>query len=95
MVVIDKFSRYPEVEIVKSTAAKLVLPCIDKIFATHGFPESLKTDGGPPFNGNDSHSFQTYMKWAGVKHKKVSPEDPEANGLAENFMKNLKKKCGT
>ena len=42
-------------------------------------------------NGDDSHSFQTYLKWAGVKHKKVSAEDPELNRLAENFMKNLKK----
>ena len=91
LVVIDEYTRYPEVEIVKSTAAKHVLPSMDRIFATHGFPETLKTDGGPPFNGNESHSFQQYMKWAGVKHILVSPEDPEANGLAENFMKNLKK----
>ena len=91
LVVIDEYSRYPEVEVVKSTASQNVLPSIDRIFSTHGFPETFKTDGGPPFNGNDSHSFQTYLKWAGVKHKKVSAEDPEANGLAENFMKNLKK----
>ena len=26
-----------------------------------------------------------------MKHKKVRAEDPEANRLAENFMKNLKK----
>ena len=88
---VDEYSRYPEVEIVKSTASKNVLPSIDRIFSTHGFPETFKTDGGPPFNGDDSHSFQTYLKWAGVKHKKVSAEDPEAKGLAENFMKNLKK----
>ena len=31
------------------------------------------------------------MKWAGVKTIVVSPEDPEANGLAENFKKPLSK----
>ena len=31
------------------------------------------------------------MKWAGVESRRVAPEDPEANGLAENFMKNVKK----
>ena len=31
------------------------------------------------------------MKWAGVKTIVVSPDDPEANGLAENFMKPLSK----
>ena len=31
------------------------------------------------------------MKWAGVDSRRVAPEDPEANGLAENFMKVIKK----
>lgn len=84
LVIIDEYSRYPEVEIVSGTSAAAVLPHLDRVFATHGFPETAKTDGGPPFNG---HEFEMYMKWTGVKHRKVSPDDPEANGLAENFMK--------
>ena len=88
---IDKYSRYPEVEIVSGTSAKAVVPHIDKIFATHGFPDKVQTDGGPPFNGSGSHLYYQYMKWAGVESKPVSPEDPEANGLAESFMKSLKK----
>ena len=91
LVIIDEYSRYPEVEIVNSTSATAVIPHVDRVFATHGFPERVKTDGGPPFNGTDSHDFKMYMKWAGVKHTVVSPEDPEANGLAENFMKMVKK----
>ena len=39
LVVIDAYSRYPEVEIFKSTAAKEVLPAMERIFATHGLPE--------------------------------------------------------
>ena len=31
------------------------------------------------------------MKWAGIKHILVSPEDPESYSLAENFMKVVKK----
>ena len=91
LVMIDKYSRYPEVEIVSGTSAKAVVPHIDKIFATHGFPDKVQTDGGPPFNGSGSHLYYQYMKWAGVESKPVSQEDPEANGLAENFMKSLKK----
>ena len=53
-----------------------------------GFSDSVKTDRGPLFNGSDSHEYQMYMKWAGVKTI-VVPEDPEANGLAENIMKPL------
>ena len=91
LVAIDEYSRYPEVEIVKSTSAQAMLPHLDKIFATHGFPDVIKTDGGPPFNGSNSHDFAKYLRWAGVRHKVVSPDDPEANGLVENFMKNLSK----
>ena len=53
LVMIDKYSRYPTVDFVNSTAAKAVIPHIDTSFSTHGFPETVKTDGGPPFNGTD------------------------------------------
>ena len=89
LVMIDEYTRYPEVEFSTSTSARAVIPHIDRVFSTHGFPDSVKTDGGPPFNGTDSHKYQMYMKWAGVKTIVVSPDDPEANGLAENFMKPL------
>lgn len=91
LVVIDKYTRYPEVEIVSGTSANAVVPHMDKIFATHGFPDKIQSDGGPPFNGSGSHLYYQYMKWAGVESRTVAPEDPEANGLAENFMKSLKK----
>ena len=50
LVVIDEYSRFPVVELVKSTSARSVIPVLDKIFATHGFPETLKTDNGPPLS---------------------------------------------
>ena len=50
LVMIDEYTRYPEVEFVHSTSAEAVIPHIDKVFSTHGFPEQVKTDGGPPFN---------------------------------------------
>merc|ERR1712008_276059 len=88
---IDEYSRWPEVEFVRSTSATAVVPHIDKVFATHGFPEKAKSDGGPPFNGSDTHAYRQYMKWAGVETVVATPDDPEANGLAENFMKSIKK----
>jgi len=91
LLMIDEYSRYPVVEFVRSTSADAVVPHIDKVFSTHGFPDRVKTDGGPPFNGTGSHGYYQYMKWAGVESRCVTPEDPEANGLAENFMKNVKK----
>ena len=92
LVVIDELSRYPEVAVVNGTSAHANIPALDNIFARHGFCSRLKTDGGPPFNGNENHSLQQYFQWAGIKHKTtVSAEDPEANGLAESFMKHCVK----
>ena len=48
LVVIDEYSRFPEVEIVKSTSATSVIPKLDFIFARQGIPDELKTDNAPP-----------------------------------------------
>ena len=88
LVVINDYSRYPKVEITGNTGGKATIPLIDKTFTTHGIPEVVKTDGGPPFNG---HEFAAYARWAGFIHQEMTPEDPEANGLVENFMKSVKK----
>jgi hypothetical protein len=88
MVVRDEMSRFPLVEEVKKTAAEHVCPALDKIFSLLGIPSQLKTDNGPPFNGHKFNNFCTHM---GIKHRKVTPEHPEANGGAERFMPSLAK----
>ena len=87
-VVIDAYSRFPEVEVVHSTAAKTTLPKLDRIFATHGIPSVLKSDNGPPFFGED---FKAYMKENGIAHQRITPLWPQANSEVENFMKPLTK----
>ena len=92
-VLIDQYSRYPIVEFTTSTLAKYLVPTIDKVLATQGFPDTVKTDRRPPFNGNGSHQYQMYMKWTGVKTKVVTSEDPEVNRITEIFLKVLTKIC--
>ena len=50
LVVIDDYSRFPEVDIVHSTSAKTVIPKLDRIFAAYGVPQVVKSDNGPPFS---------------------------------------------
>ena len=88
LVVIDAYSRFPEVEIVHSTAGRGTLQKLDRIFATHGIPTILKSDNGPPFFGEE---FRAHMEENGIKHQKVTPLWPQANGEAESFMKPLTK----
>ena len=47
-VVIDAYSRFPEVDIVHSTSSSAIIPKLDWIFATHGIPTVIGRDNGPP-----------------------------------------------
>ena len=83
---IDQFSKYPEVDIVTSTSFKKLRPVLDRIFATHGIPENMTTDNGPPYF---SHDLKEYAKHMGFNLTPVTPEDPQSNGFAENFVKSI------
>ena len=87
-VVIDEYSRYPEVEIVRSTSANTVIPKLDRILSTHGIPAEIKSDNGPPFQ---SHSFAQFAQHIGFHHRKITPEWPQANSESERFMRTIQK----
>ena len=87
-VVIDEYSRYPEVEIVRSTSANTVIPKLDRILSTHGIPTEIKTDNGPPFQ---SHTFAQSAQYMGFHHRKINPAWPKANSESERFIRTLNK----
>lgn len=88
LVVMDDYSRFPEVEIVSSTSAQQVIPKLDRIFSSFGVPDIVRTDNGPPFNSREFADFADYL---GFKHRRVTPRWPQANGEVERFMRTLKK----
>ena len=88
LVVIDDYSRYPEVEVISSTSSRAVLPKLNQIFSRQGIPTTVRTDNGPPFNSQD---FKDFAQQLGFKHRKVMPLWPEANGEVERFMRSLNK----
>ena len=88
LVVMDDYSRFPEVEIVGSTSAKTVIPKLDLIFTHQGIPVVVKSDNGPPFNSDDFRNFAHHL---GFTHRKVTPLWPQANGEVEHFMGPLMK----
>ena len=92
LLLIDELTRFPEVAVVNSTSADANIEALDSIFTRHGYPDSIKTDNSPPFNGTGSHLLKQYFLWAGIDHNPTtSADDPEANGLAEAAMKHCKK----
>ena len=57
MVLMDEYSRFPFVDIVCKTSADAVIPVVDKAFSLFAYPEVLKTDSGPPFQGAEWGKF--------------------------------------
>ena len=92
LVAIDAYSRYPEVEIVRSTAASSTIPNLEKIFSTHGIPYKVISDNGPPFNGQE---ITRYMEIQGIEYVTTTPLWPQGNSEAESFMKPLLKSIQT
>ena len=88
LVVIDEYSRFPEIDITTSTSAKATLPKLDRILSSFGIPISIKTDNGPPFT---SKTFNDYCRLMVIKHQLITPRHPRANGLVENFNRMVKK----
>lgn len=88
LVITDDYSRYPVVEIVPSTSASIVIPRLEKVFALFSYPDVIRTDNGPPFQGK---AWADFMECIGCAHRKVTPLWPQANGLVEAFNKPLMK----
>ena len=87
-VIIDEYSRYPIVELIRSVSANTVIPVLDKVLSQFGYPQTIKTDNGSPFN---SYKFEQYAKNGGFRHRKITPRWPRANSQAESFNKPLMK----
>ena len=85
LVIIDEYSRYPEVEFVRSTSAQAVIPHLDRIFSTHGFPEMAKTDGGPPFNG---HGLSSIHAMGGHTQRCSEPRGPRSQRTSRELHEN-------
>ena len=87
-VMVDEYSRYPIVEIVKSVSAKSTIPILDKVISTFGLPRIVKSDNGSPFQ---SYEFKQFAENMGFIHRRITPRWPRANSQAESFNKPLMK----
>ena len=92
LVAVDRYSRFPEVEIVHSTRASTVIPKLDKMFSVHGIPDTIISDNGPPFNGDD---YARYLKAIGIQAKFSTPYWPQGNATVQRFMRPLGKALKT
>lgn len=89
LVVVDYYSRYFEVDILKSTTTDKVVKSLEKIFLTHGLPVSITTDNGPQFRSSE---FREYLVNQGIGHRRVTPLWPQANGEVERQNRTILKR---
>ena len=86
--IIDQYSKYPIVEVCKSTSWEDMEPMLKNDITTMGTMDKLISNGGPPYN---SEKFKKFAKKHGFVHHICTPENPEANGFVEIFQKVLVK----
>ena len=84
----DQYSKFPVVTVHQATSWESLKPALDETFACHGIPEVVTSDGGPPYGGRE---MEEYCQRMGFRHRITTPEDAQANGFAEAFVKVLVK----
>ena len=82
LVTVDRYSNYMFVNRIKEFAAKNILDILQTIFMDYGYPESIRSDGGPQFRG----PFTRFCAENNIEHELVTL----SNGLAENAVKGAK-----
>ncbi len=88
VVLTDYYSRWPEVKILKSVTSKSILDWLLSVFATHGFPNEIKSDNASYFV---SAEFKDTLASWGIEHRTVTEYWPQANGQVERFNQVLEK----
>ncbi|GFY75420.1 integrase catalytic domain-containing protein [Trichonephila inaurata madagascariensis] len=84
---IDYLSKYVELKPLNSATAQSVVTVMKSIYATHGIPEELVSDGGPPYNSNLMMNF--FREWR-IKHHVTPPHFPRENGQIERAVQTVK-----
>ena len=88
LVVVDYYSRWAEVKVVKSTTTTVVIRSLKAMFSTHGIPLSITSDNGPQFV---SKEYRDFLEENGISSRHVTPYWPAANGEVERHNRTLLK----
>ena len=87
LLVVDYFSRYPEISKLSTTTSQGIINALRPIFARHGVPEILRSDNGPQYASQEMTEFSVAY---GFQQITSSPHYPKSNGLAERTVQTIK-----
>ena len=87
MIIIDYYTKWLEAIPCKAVDADTTAKLFHMhIVARYGVPAEVITDNGSAF----SEVFTAFCNKKGIKHRKITPDVPRSNGLAENAVKTVK-----
>ncbi|XP_036335034.1 uncharacterized protein K02A2.6-like [Rhagoletis pomonella] len=86
-IVVDSFSKWLEVFLVKSTSSQSAIKPLRSLFATHGLPDEIVSDNGTAFTSDE---FKTFMQDNLIRHIRCAPFHPSSNGQAERMVQTTK-----
>ena len=87
VLVVDYFSRYCEIGVLRKSTSQEVISHLKAIFARHGIPETVISDNGPQYSSAEFSKFG--QEW-GFTHVTSSPKYPQSNGEAERTVQTIK-----
>ena len=87
LVVVDAYSKFPEVVKMNSTTVRTTITALRDIFSRHGLPEIIVSDNGPQFTAKE---FQQFCSNNGILHRTSAAYKPSTNGQAERVVQILK-----
>ncbi|XP_055585263.1 uncharacterized protein K02A2.6-like [Uranotaenia lowii] len=85
-VVVDYFSRFLRVVEMKSTDAAHTKSALQTLFDEYSYPESIRSDNGPPFT---SQEFANYCTERNIRLIHTIPYWPQMNGMVERQNQGL------
>ena len=88
LIVVDYYSRWIEIEHLRSTTSAQVINHMKSLFARWGIPDEVRSDGGPQFT---SAEFADFARHYGFLHTLSDPYYPQGNGAAERGVQTAKR----
>ena len=88
LIVVDSFSKWPEVFRCKSPTTDFTIKTLHGLFARFGVVDCLVSDNGTQFTSRD---FKKFMEDFQVDHITTPTYHPRSNGQAERFVDTLKR----
>lgn len=88
LIVVDSFSKWLEVFIMKATTSAKTIERLRSLFASFGLPQELVSDNAPNFTSTE---FKEFLRNNGVKFTLSPPYHPASNGAAERCVQEVKK----